>query len=88
MNCRVNEVLFYIWDPIGVAPEPYARGEYRSYVPVILELVEKNENTQPVSEHLVNIVNNMMALSANKKHCDYIAELLFSHKKAIIEGQS
>lgn len=38
---RVDEVLFYVWDPIGVSDEPFARGEYESYVPGIATLVEK-----------------------------------------------
>ena len=30
---RVDEVLHYLWDPIGVAEEPWARDEYYSYLP-------------------------------------------------------
>jgi hypothetical protein len=85
---RVDEVLFYIWDPIGVSPEPFARGEYWSYVSQVLELVEKNDCIQPISEHLANIVNDRMGISADKKQCDHTAELLLEHKKAIIEGLS
>lgn len=29
---RINEVLYYVWDPIGVADTPRARDEYDSYV--------------------------------------------------------
>jgi hypothetical protein len=35
---RVDEVLYYIWDPIGVSDQPYARGEYEGYVPKVLQL--------------------------------------------------
>jgi hypothetical protein len=35
---RVNEVLHYIWDPIGVRGEPNARDEYDSYVPEVYSL--------------------------------------------------
>lgn len=41
LSRRVDEVLYYIWDPIGVSEEPFARAEYESYVPKVLELVEK-----------------------------------------------
>jgi hypothetical protein len=30
---RTDEVLHYIWDPIGVAGVPEARDEYDSYLP-------------------------------------------------------
>ena len=32
---RVDEVLHYIWDPIGVAGAPMARDEYYAYLPQI-----------------------------------------------------
>jgi hypothetical protein len=25
---RIDEILFYVWDPIGVNDSPYARDEY------------------------------------------------------------
>lgn len=84
---RVDEVLFYIWDPIGVSPEPYARTEYENYVWQTLDLVEKNNRIEPISEYLVATVNDGMGISANKKQCDYTAELLLRHKKAVMEGQ-
>ena len=83
---RVDEVLFYIWDPIGVNGEPFARGEYESYVPEVLKLVEANDNIGPISKHLAKIISSCMGFSPNKKRCDYTAEILLGHKKAIIEG--
>ena len=83
---RVDEVLFYVWDPIGVSHEPFARGEYESYVPKVLQLLEQNDNIEPISSHLTEIIRDQMALSPDKKHCDYTAELLLKHKQAIKEG--
>ncbi len=80
---RVDEVLYYIWDPLGVSEEPIARSEYESYVPKILQLVEENETIQPVSDHLADIINSQMGLSAEKTHCDHVAETLLHHKEAI-----
>jgi len=34
---RVDEVLFYVWDPIGVSDTPAARGEYSSYTMTVLK---------------------------------------------------
>ena len=36
---RIDEVLFYVWDPIGVSDTPAARGEYSSYTMTILKYV-------------------------------------------------
>ena len=83
---RVDEVLYYVWDPIGVAHAPCARGEYKSYVQKVLELVEQNENIEPISLYLANIMKDMMGLSPDKKKCDYAARLLLEHKRAVKEG--
>ena len=83
---RVDEVLFYVWDPIDVNHEPNARGEYTGYVSEVLELVEANDNIQAISKHLVKIISSYMEMSPDKKQCDYTAELLLRHKQAIIEG--
>ena len=83
---RVHEVLYYVWDPIGVSGQPYARTEYESYVPGVFQLVQQNDNIQPISEHLASIVRDNMALPPDEKRCDYAAELLLKHKEAIRKG--
>ena len=51
---RVDEVLFYIWDPIGVSNEPCARGEYTGYVaPVLGRLLGDNAEAS-VSAYLLS----------------------------------
>jgi len=83
---RVDEVLYYVWDPIGVSEEPFARGEYWDYVPAVLELVVKHDKTGPISDYLVAIAKTSMGLPPNKPHCDDTATLLLEHKKAIDQG--
>ncbi len=83
---RVDEILYYVWDPIGVSNEPLARGEYDSYVPLVFKLVLENDNIEPISEHLANIATSQMGLPADRKRCDHAAKLLLKHKKAIKEG--
>ena len=85
---RVDEVLYYVWAPIGVGDEPCARGEYGSYVPKIRRLVEQNDKVGPISSHLANIARNWMGLSPNKKRRDCTAELLLRHKQAIKDGHA
>ena len=83
---RVDEVLYYVWDPIGVSDEPYARSEYDNYTPQVFKLVLENNNIEPISAYLAEIVNSRMGLSANKQQCDYAAQLLLKHKQAIKDG--
>ena len=83
---RVSEVLYYVWDPIGVSDEPCARGEYESYVSAVLKLVEQNDASGPVSLYLAEIMRNQIGVFSGKGKCDHTAELLLSHKCAIKEG--
>jgi hypothetical protein len=83
---RVDEVLYYVWDPIGVSLAPFARGEYEDYVPKVLQLVVEHDDMEPISVHLVDIIKTNMSLSPNKQHCDDVATLLLLHKRAIKEG--
>ncbi len=84
---RVDEVLYYIWDPIGVSDEPSARSEYESYVPKILQIVEENCDFQPISAYLADIISANMGLTPDKKRCDLTAEILLKYKKAIKENE-
>ena len=83
---RIDEVLYYVWDPIGVANAPYGRGEYSSYVPAILTLVIGGSSVEKISSHLSDIVRNNMNLSPNEENSLHTAELILEHKKAIDEG--
>ena len=83
LSKRVDEVLFYVWDPIGVQPEPCARGECWSYVEDVCKLVDGYDDTAPISTYLATVVRDKMGLNPNRKHCDEVAELLLDHKKAI-----
>ena len=82
---RVDEVLFYKWDPIGINQYPTARAEYRSYVPVILAKLML-EYLGDIEAMLQEIGVNSMGLSPNPQAATEIAKLLLEHKKAIDGG--
>jgi len=69
---RVDEVLYYVWDPIGVNDEPCARSEYENYVPQVLKLLEQHETSAPISLYLANIMKSDMEEPADKEKCDYV----------------
>lgn len=83
---RVDEVLFYLWDPIGVSDEPYARAEYRSYVTSVLGHVENNKTANEIADYLCTIESDSMGLTVNKENALKAAEVLIKHKEAIDEG--
>jgi hypothetical protein len=83
---RVSEVLYYLWDPIGVSLAPEARGEYESYVPQVFAVLERSEGTQELSDLLSKIRTETMGLPENKKKDINTAQLLQDHKRAVIQG--
>ena len=46
-NNRADEILHYIWDPIGVAGAVMARDEYSGYVPKLVTLLMANSLRVP-----------------------------------------
>lgn len=83
---RVDEVLFYMWDPLGFKAEPYARTEYRSYVKEVLNYLEDGKSSEEISNLLIDIVENRMGLTFSREITQIAGKLLHRHKKAIDSG--
>ena len=82
---RVDEVLYYLWDPIGVSDEPCARGEYSTYVGSILSLLI-NEKEEKIAKRLSEIETTSMGLSKNERKNKLIAKRLIEEFYAVQEG--
>lgn len=85
LNQRIDEVLYYVWDPIGVSDEPCARAEYSSYSMTILECVLKEDLNQ-IANQLSKIEKVSMGLNSDKDRNLKIAQRLLDYKYAIEEG--
>ena len=82
---RVDEVLYYIWDPIGVSDEPCARGEYSSYALSILNFVI-SEDIEKIVDKLSEIETKLMGMPTSTEKNKKVAERLIRDKYAINEG--
>jgi hypothetical protein len=80
---RVDEVLFYVWDPFGFKGEPFARTEYRNYVDEVLICLQNAKSSDEVSDLLMDIVENRMGLVFRRKTTQTVGALLLRHKKTI-----
>lgn len=85
LHKRIDEVLYYQWDPIGISDEPSARGEYSSYVSLIFNFV-MNEDLNGITNTLSYIVTQRMELEDNIENNKIIANRLIEYKKAIKQG--
>lgn len=80
---RIDEVLHYVWDPIGIATAPEARDEYYSYLPQIFSLLKAKASAERIATHLTEIATNSMGLSENRAHDLAVAELLLHWQQVI-----
>jgi hypothetical protein len=61
---RIDEVVHYIWDPIGVSHIPEARDEYHSYLTEIYARVKLGDKDK-VIEYMKWVVTDQMGMSFN-----------------------
>ena len=85
LNQRIDEVLYYVWDPIGISDEPCARAEYSSYTMTILQYVLK-EDLEQIANQLSNIESDLMGLTSDRDHNLKVAQRLLDYKLAVEEG--
>lgn len=81
----VDEVLHYIWDPIGVRNTPQARDEYHSYLPRVFQLLREGRSAASIADYLGKLTTGSMGLSKNAKNDLEVARVLISWKEAVDE---
>jgi hypothetical protein len=87
---RVDEIMHYIWDPIGVAGKPGARDEYDSYVPHVVQMLFDGADVGKITNHLRAIESDAMGLSpflGVEKRTIRAAEVLVAHYRWTIRPQ-
>ena len=52
---RVDEILHYVWDPIGIAGTPEARDEYDAYVARAVAMLFEGKATDEIAHYLHSI---------------------------------
>ena len=85
---RVDEILHYVWDPIGVSLCPNTRDEYYSYLPQVFSMVKNDAPENDIVNYLNNITTSRMGLNENKKHDLKVAGLLLDWRKFLEDKYS
>jgi hypothetical protein len=62
---RCDEVLHYLWDPIGVAGAPGAHDGYHAYLPQVFGLVRDEADPDEIVAYLLEIEQKSMGLRPN-----------------------
>jgi hypothetical protein len=81
---RVDEILYYIWDPIGVSDTPACRNEYSSYTATIVKCVLKDDLKKIVAQ-LNKLELTSIGLKPNEVKNLEVAKLLLDSKYTIEE---
>ena len=80
---RIDEILFYKWDPIGISDTNWARDEYQSYLPKVFSMAMEPQSPARISEYLTLVATERMGLSAARDHDTAIATLIMEVKESL-----
>ncbi len=84
----VDEVLYYVWDPIGINDDPTVRDEYYSYVPQVFEYLRadlpESEIREQIMKYLTYVENNLMQSGGDK---EATIDRLMKSKDHLVERQ-
>jgi hypothetical protein len=80
---RIDEVLHYMWDPVGASGTPEARDEYYSYLPQVFTLLKNGATEVEIEKHLTTIENESIGVggSDNKN----VANTLVLWKETLLD---
>ena len=88
LHQRTDEVLHYLWDPIGAAGVPSARDEYDSYLPRVLSLLKQGASDLELAGYLITVEEEQMGLRPNLARASEVAEILLAHREWIDRNAS
>ncbi len=79
---RIDEVVHYVWDPIGVSDIPEARDEYQSYLPTMFGRVKEGDLDNIVS-YMDWIVTERMGMAFDRDRAVKAAQLMLKWKAIV-----
>ncbi|MGO9112129.1 MAG: hypothetical protein ACLP9L_23125 [Thermoguttaceae bacterium] len=72
----IHNILLREWDPIGVADEPAAAGEYDGYIHKLHGMLIRHEPRHRLVDHLWWVETDCMGLFGNRLRTEAVADLL------------
>lgn len=78
VRTRIDEILFYKWDPIRLSNSNTARDEYTMYVEGILHVAIASKSPEPLADHLTHLFTQVIGSSGSRERDIQVAELIFA----------
>jgi hypothetical protein len=85
---RTDEVLHYLWDPIGVAGAPGARDECWSYLPHVFSLLMERADEGAIADYLVTVERESMGLPGRRDEALRIARKPIEYRAWVLDRGS
>lgn len=82
---RIDEVIHYIWDPIGISDIPQARDEYYSYLPRIFSMLVEQQADDVITSHLLEIERESMGLQSRIEKASAVVSVLNEWRDVLTE---
>jgi len=71
---RIDEILYFHWNPIGVDELP--RDEYATYVPQVYNLKKSNATIDAIATNLYEIETNRIGVIGSLAKCREVAKMI------------
>jgi hypothetical protein len=73
---KIDEILYFEWDPIGISKEDWPRDEYHSYIPEIFSLKKSGATVEEIAQALYKIDKHIMGIPGDIEFCRTIAKTI------------
>ncbi|MDX1674385.1 MAG: hypothetical protein R3314_06215 [Longimicrobiales bacterium] len=73
---RCDEVLHYLWDPVGVAGVPQSRDEYADYVEPVFRFLRDDADRDAIIHLLLRIETDRLGLPGDEQTARATADAL------------
>lgn len=73
---RLDEILFYQWDPIGISYSNGVRHEYEAYLPQLLYIAFTDRSVKAVMSYLDYAAAEWIGLAVKQEKLEEIAEMI------------
>jgi len=80
---RTDEVMHYVWDPIGIAGIPQARDEYDSYLPQVFSMLLERKAEGEIAAYLSKIEDDRMGLTPSPENAAQVASVLTDWRETL-----
>lgn len=79
MSYVVHDILFRVWDPIGINDNEHISDEYDAYVPKIAQMLDGGTDIRQLADHLCNLRRIVMGMSHTDSAADtHVAQRLIA----------